>query len=249
MIVAAVLICDRKAYSQDYALRALIEDPVVDRIYLNIETSKPARYDGLIHFMDTCGKPYDVDFWSTTSSWLIPPQFDQDQRRLVPITRARNMAIDYAMFGQADYLLFVDADVVPDKGSIARLVNLRRNLVGGLVPGRGVHSHVHYVFYSRRPPVYEGPLIICDHGTCGFMLISRKVFSQLRFRYGGDPEGLTGDVLSEDPAYCIDWYVRTGERFVIHKQATARHLDDPRHPLTEQETAVETPEAVYRGYP
>lgn len=245
MIVAATLICDRKSYSQDYALRALIEDPLVDRIYLNIETNNEWLYEGTRHFMATSGKPCDIDYWNVRSSWLPKPAYDQDQKRLVPIVRARNMAIDYAMFWNADHLLFVDSDVVIESGSVQKLVDLKNNLAGGYVPGRGAHKDLHYVFGSRRGIQTDGNVITCDHGTCGFMLISREVFSQQRFRYGSDPEGMTFDILSEDPAYCIDWFVKTGERFKIDKRAVARHRDDPYHPLTHDQVANHSPEEVY----
>src|SRR5690606_22466019 len=127
---------------------------------------------------------------------------------------------------KASHLLFLDSDVVPHPGSIKRLLDLDVNLCGGFVPGRGVHSHVHYVFGAKRGIQREGDIITCDHGTCGFMLIKRKAFGVLRFRWGDDWEN-PGVRLSEDPAYCDDWYRMTGERFIIHGLATADHFDDP----------------------
>lgn len=236
-IIGCTLLCDRKAHYQLTALPAITQLGV-DHLYVNIQSE---WMNPLPHYVDVTNwlqdYPHDYDIWGfSNSTWRPKPKYDQHQVRLAPIVTARNMAIDFALSRNATHLLFIDSDVIPHPGGLEKLLSLDKDLCGGYVPGRGAHSHVKYVFGSKRGIADYGESIECDHGTCGYMLISRRAFGMLRFRWGDDPE-VPGQLLSEDPAYCEDWYRISGERFWIHKEATADHVDDPRHPLTEDQVA------------
>lgn len=242
MLTASVIVCDRKRYSLNQCLRALAVSKEIDCVYLNIETGTPDLYaEAILDFeIASEGKPLDVDYWNISkSTWRVPQRYDQHQVRLLPIVTARNMAIDYALVKNATSLLFVDSDVMIDPDNLHHLVGLNKNLRGGFVPGRGAHGHVNYVFGAVRGTNDHGATIECDHGTCGYMLINRVVFTQLRFRWGMDrlhPD----QMLSEDPAFCFDWYDLSGERFWIHKLATAQHIDNAASPLTQEGVAQDT---------
>lgn len=237
-LVACIILADRKAYSQLSAIPALLSSPFVERVYVNIETNNPDLYPALYALAERSGKPIDIDTWWWRSTWRPTPKYDQDQKRLIGIVTARNMCIDYALYHNAQRLLFVDSDVIIEPQGLQFLLEMDKNLSGGYVPGRGAHGSVCYVFGQRRGIHQHGDIIECDHGTCGYMLISQKVFSALRFRYGDDPEGLTG-FLSEDPAYCIDWYKISGERFYIHTKARAAHIDSPSSPLSNESVSID----------
>lgn len=237
MILVATLLCDRKAYSQLYAVPRLFELSYPDiTIYINIQTVALERhFSDLLEFLSGVDRPYHLDIWGWRSTWWEGPRFDQDQRRLVPIVMARNMAIEAAMALGASHLFQVDADVIVPRDSIERLLELDRPIVGGLVPGRGCHSHVHYVSARHR---YIAPnLIEADHGTAGFMLIRRDVFERLRYRHG--PSSVyPGVYLSEDPAYTEDAREKWGFGSMwLRTDLVAEHRDNPDHPLTESETA------------
>ncbi len=141
------------------------------------------------------------------------------------------MAIDYALSQNATHLLFIDSDVIPHPGGVAKLISLDVGLCGGLVPGRGVHRDLRYMFPGKLTIRDHGNLYTCGYGTCGYMLIKREVFERLRFRYGDD-SGTHGELISEDQAYCEDWNRMSGVPFHIHKEATADHIDSPTNPLT-----------------
>lgn len=250
-VVAAILMCERKAHQQLIALPAVAKMHGIDRIYLNVEefslglsafwpmTNWLNKYEA-----EPNSLPVDIDWWTIESSWRKIPEYDQHQVRLAPIVTARNMAIDYALSHQATHLLFIDSDVIPEPDGLEKLLSLDKSLCGGLVPGRGAHSNVKYIF-PGKVGIFDGGnekfpapenAIVCGHGTCGYMLIRRNVFGRLRFRWGDDPE-VPGQMLSEDPAYCEDWFRISDEPFYIHKEATAQHIDDPANPLTEEGAA------------
>jgi hypothetical protein len=240
-IVSATLYCDRKPETKGIALKPLIECKLVNKIYVNIETDGTGP--DWAPMLKWCkeAKPMDFDLWHTTSSWRVKPQYDQDQRRLLSIVRGRNMAIDYAIAESADYLLFVDSDVVIMEEDVETLLNMQTALCGGYVRGRGIHRENFYVFGEVNR---KGPIIYCDHGTCGYMLIHKDVFTIQQFRYGWDKSRM--HFLSEDPAYCQDWYEKSGQRFQINTEVTAFHADNPFEPLTEQGVARDAWESLRR---
>lgn len=236
-IVSATLYCDRRPELKGMAIKPLLESGLIDSVYINIQTDKPDQWKPMMNWAGeykkkSGDKKMASDMWAVTSSWRTPPQYDQDQKRVRDIVCARNMAIDYAIAQAADYLLFVDSDVIIDADDVETLLNMNANLCGGLVNGRGTHRDNHYIFgeVSRN-----GDIIHCTHGTCGYMLIHKSVFEIQNFRYGWDEE--YKNFLSEDPAYCQDWFTRTGELYQINTTARAMHWDDPYKPLKEEDTA------------
>lgn len=236
-VIAATLLTDRKP-AFPVSLEYLVNEPLIDRVYINIQTGFDAsRYQPVLDFMDASKKPYDVDLWRVESTWSSQPQFDQDNARFMPIATGRNMALDWAivqcMMNQStSHLLFVDSDVRPHQGGLQYLLDLEKPLTGGLVPGRGDHSHVKYVFPDNQP---QGTVIKCEHGTSGYLLIARSIFEVQRFRVG--PCRYKREVtLCDDPAYSTDAFdTGLADGWYIDVRATADHVDDPNHPLKLEE--------------
>ena len=157
---------------------------------------------------------FDEWAWRTTlgTEWHPVSKFDQDQARLRQIATARNMCIDYALLTGASHLLFIDADVIPPTDVIPKLMSLGHTLVGGIVPGRGCHKDLKYIFGEEREfSTGSAQVLEVRHGTCGCMMIERRVFDRIRFRYSID-QGL-----SEDPAYAADVLALFGEKMWLHK--------------------------------
>lgn len=228
-LVAATILCDRKADSQLVAVPTVGEMWGVDHYYVNWQFDDPDSYDiparPLYGYKAAHprGQNMTIELWHRSGWKGAAPTFDQDQARLKYIVCARNLAIDFAMDFGAEWLFFVDADVVPEPGGLKLLLESGHKLCGGLVPGRGAHSGARYAFNVERESPSE---IICSHGTCGYMLIHRDIFSVLRFRYGPHIK-YRQVMLSEDPAYCADAKVLgLVEHFVVLKGAAARHVGE-----------------------
>ncbi len=230
MIVAAVMVTDSKLYSLLDCLKAIVANPEVDHVYLNIQSDDIAFYTEAIALVLSYGKHLQWDLWNVYSSWLTKRQFDQDNdARLSPIITARNMALDYAYKMDASHILFVDSDVIIRPDGLKRLLRIDKPLVGGNVPGRGAHSHVRYIYGVRYQ---EGNWYCCEHGTMGYCLIRRDVFEFLRFRQGHHPNG-QGNPLSEDPAFSADAQkLGLADAWWIDYAVIAEHRDDPDNPLT-----------------
>lgn len=232
MILGATLLADRKRYSSERIVSFLIESLEIDSIYINIETKDPSSWNWIEKLLSKSNKSYSVDYWSIQGTGFVSPQYDQDPNRVPRICVARNMAVEYAIYRDVSHLLFIDSDVYPHDGSVQKVIDLHKPIAGGLVPGRGAHSHVNYIFGQSEK---HGNIVKCAHGTCGFMLIERHVFEILRFRTGPHPNE-RGVWLSEDPAYVADAYLMgLADGWWIDLTAKADHLDDPGHPLTLEE--------------
>jgi len=238
MIVVATLLCDRKRNSWlkglESVTRLQFQQPW--QIYVNLEQTgrwDSGVYEPIFDLLNSCTIPYDYDFWSWTSTWWTAPKYDQDQSRLTPIVNARNMALAYARATGASALMFVDADVIVPPHALATLEACGKSIVGGMVPGRGVHRAMRYIFGETN--TWEGRLQICGHGTLGCCLIRREVFDYLSFRWG--PAYPNGTILSEDPAYCNDAKVLLGQNFWMHHDVQCEHWDDPDAPLTDDQVA------------
>jgi hypothetical protein len=249
MICISVLLCDRKHFFQTTNLSRLIEisksrDDVV--LYFNIQSSTNL-FDPLLSILPTLGVKYEYDKWSMDSTWFKSPSYDQDQSRLAPIVIGRNMTIDFALSLNCSHIFFIDSDVIPPINSLDELLKMNKVSCGGLVPGRGIHSHVNYVFAPKRDFVYEADNIICDYGTMGCCLIEQKLFSVLRFRWGADIEDYS-TMLSEDPAYFYDAFNLGFDRFVINTKVICQHLDDPTSPLDEEGVSKDNFIEIYTKY-
>lgn len=236
MILTSTLLCDRKSSSQLVAVKRLANLSYQDyEIYLNIETENLEKnFKALLDFLKTVNVPVHMDVWNCSSTWAKKPQFDQDQARLNPIMTARNMSIQAAQGLQATHLFQVDADVVVPTNSIERLLEINRPLVGGSVPGRGVHSTIWYGKKAVRDLTENLPshLIEMEYCTCGFLLIERQVFDVLKYR-SGPHNKVKSAMLSEDPAYGTDAHdVWEFPWWTVDTTLVAEHLDDPEAPLT-----------------
>ena len=191
--------------------------------------------DILINFEGVPEHKYDVPHfhvWDWAGAGKHARQFDQDQNsRLTPICIARNMCMDYAQQLDADWILFVDSDVMIPEDTKQKLFYdkpITPRLMGGLVPGRGVHSSARYLFGVQAN---YGNWNKCEYATCGFMAIYKDLFWRLRFRWG---KGIGTDaVCSEDPIFGHDARHIFNEWWYVNTSCIAKHYGD----LKEGETA------------
>jgi len=236
-VLVCQIICDRKASSQHSgSIDAIcnIDYPNYE-VYINIQQQHTtfqslALYQPMLEKLNDSGITYNVDSWCYKSTWKPGPTYDQDIERLMPICIARNMALEYASRREdIEKVLFVDADVIIEPDGLKKLMSRKLPFIGGLVPGRGAHKHVSYIFFEEER---KDGLIKCSYGTCGYMLIDRSVFSLLRFRIGQASHTKTPISLSEDPNFCIDAKTFLGIDFYIDETVKAKHWDDPENPFT-----------------
>jgi len=231
-VLIAILHCDRKKHNQMHCLPSVYGQQYSNfQVYHNIETTSKENFLPLMRFATEQPIATHYDFWQCESTWWQKPTFDQDQARLVPICEGRNRAIDCALDTRAEYLLFVDADMVIPPNTITQLMARNKHMVGGYVRGRNDHKSAEYIFGSiNGVKEVEPGLIECDHGNIGFVLLTKKVFEVLRFRRGR--HCTLGHLQSDDPNYCFDWLnIWQGQRFYVDKNVPAHHIDETQIPF------------------
>jgi len=180
------------------------------------------------------------------------------------ITRARNNLVHYFLYNtQCSHLLFIDADIAADPDHILRMVNEEKDIVCGMYPMKMINwnwvkqaveqgaqpGHLssistQYVFDLIENSNSNDSLHEAIHAGTGYMLISRRVFEQLKphsltykvnkefmgdkqteitayFQTGIDP--IESDLLSEDYHFCKEWR-RIGGKIYIAPYAVAKHF-------------------------
>lgn len=234
-VLVCVLHCDRKWHNRMHSVESISNlDYDNYEVYLNIETIPENvsynRWNDLITGFTNNGKTLHYDFWHYESSWHKKPQFDQDQARLVPIVRGRNDSIECALDVGAEYILFVDSDMVIPPNTIKKLMSHNKPMVGGFVKGRNDHKTASYIFGNERGLIdLPNDLVECDHGNIGFVLIKKEVFEILKFRRGRSQR--KGHLQSDDPNYCEDAEILGFGRHVVDKSVKAEHIDETQIPF------------------
>lgn len=244
-VIVATITCDFKAYSLPQLLKSISKLGLVGRDeqdvkvfpvrrYLNIETDDPARYKWLVG--EGWGDWVWIDFWQWSNEWIPTRDHDQAQgARLPRICVARNMAMEFARHHRdCTHLLFIDSDVLVPPDTIPRLMAHNKDIVGGSVPGRGAHASAVYHGSGSHHQLVDG-LLEVDYGTAGFVMLSRRVFTAMAWRWGHTEEG-TGPH-SEDPIFAHDARLHGFGWWYIDRSLAAKHVDRPDEPLTEEGAA------------
>jgi hypothetical protein len=237
VIAVCTLGCDRKAAEGFPSWPMLFELDGDYSLYFNYEGNSSKELLDIWQWPASKQpgiRNYSFDVWSWKTefgtTWRNTPRFDQDQARLASIVTARSMCIEYAMQTGASHLLFIDADIIPPKDIIPKMLEVNRDAVSGLVHGRGVHSSSSYIFgEKRRWNEFGTQLVECEHANIGFTMLSRKLFEAVRFRYGRSiyPDG-RDHVTSDDPAYHLDCFIKFGTWPVVRMDVVGKHVGDLR---------------------
>lgn len=94
------------------------------------------------------------------------------------VTRARNNLVAKCMMNpKVTHIMFVDADVGFDAGSIYKLISHDKDVVGGIYPKKTFEPD--YVFNPVENAERNGDLLEVEDIGTGFLLIKRKVIQEM----------------------------------------------------------------------
>lgn len=133
------------------------------------------------------------------------------QNRLRHITTGQNLVTDYCVSTGASHLLFMAADCCPPPDALPKLLEVKHPFVGGEVPT--------YVFSGPAIAGYPFPCY-WHMPTAAFVLIERKVFNRLRWRWDAEAG------MSDDPAYAFDAKTLLGIDGMIRKDCVGKHFPE-----------------------
>lgn len=222
-VAVCTLVADRRLGEHSQAIPHKLDYPNMV-YYVNAETNLLDTPGEILKLDEQVAEIYPenyyLDLWNVRSEWITFPKGDQDQARLVPICLGRNMCRMFAASQGAEWLLFLDSDVVVPPDSIQKLLEIAydpetgeviHRIVGGVVPGRGVHSNStdlktwiswarqqtaggnilkqlpgYYVYWMQAPQkmALSGKVFdtaVVQHSTMGFVLTHRSVYERLGF--------------------------------------------------------------------
>lgn len=115
------------------------------------------------------------------------------------VANGRNQCVEAALHLKADYLMFIDSDMMFPHTTIDTLLAHRKDIVGGVYPRRGPpFDNLGHTLRDEDRNATSG-LIEMSHMPTGMLLIDMKVFAGLKrpfFRFGIDEEH--GIVRGED---------------------------------------------------
>jgi hypothetical protein len=119
------------------------------------------------------------------------------------VAEARNRCVELAREHAADFLLFLDSDMVFPRDTLRRLLTHDRDIVGATYPKRvAPHAALGAALVDGRVEE-DGVLVEMRHLPTGCLLIRMAVFDRLAgpgFRFATDPR--TGATLGEDYDFC-----------------------------------------------
>jgi hypothetical protein len=183
------------------------------------------------------------------------PVFNREQvtsgNRYTHICTGRNLVAEHARGHNADYVLYLDADMRPPAGAIDRLLEMRHPLVGGNVPtyclsghrvvGRRACDHGHTPRQHDQMRASQLAAAGCaaepypkewdvraHMNTAGFLLAHRNVYSRLTWRWDGQA-GMT-----DDPCYHRDAIDLLGVDTHVRHDLVGSHWPEAIPPLEER---------------
>lgn len=115
------------------------------------------------------------------------------------ITRARNQLVRRFLETDAEYLFFIDSDIMFNGGEVLKLLSHEKDIVCGLYPKKSINwdlvktaalageenlsefaaSYVVNMVDNESMRIDENNLVEIKHGGTGFMCIHRRVFEKL----------------------------------------------------------------------
>jgi hypothetical protein len=118
------------------------------------------------------------------------------------VAEARNNAVELARSFKADFILFLDSDMIFPPTALFRLLLHRKDIVGATYTKRVAPFEILGTQLAEQPTVLSGDLLEMQRIPTGCLLISMGVFDKLakpHFRFDIDANGA---IVGEDYVFC-----------------------------------------------
>ena len=118
------------------------------------------------------------------------------------VAQARNTAVEHARDFKADYLFFLDSDMVFPPTALFRLLLHRKDIVGATYTKRVAPFDILGTKLAEQPAALSGDLLEMQRIPTGCLLIKMAVFDKLSkpfFRFEADANGA---IVGEDYVFC-----------------------------------------------
>jgi hypothetical protein len=118
------------------------------------------------------------------------------------VAQARNNGVEIAKKFRADFLLFLDSDMLFPPTALFRLLLHRKDIVGATYTKRVAPYEVLGTEIAEQPTVTSGDLLEMQRIPTGCLLINMGVFEKLAMPYFRFETDANGAIVGEDYVFC-----------------------------------------------
>lgn len=118
------------------------------------------------------------------------------------VAQARNTGVDRAREAEADFLLFLDSDMVFPPTTLLRLLLRKKDIVGATYTKRVAPFEILGTKLPDQPTLLTGDLLEMQRIPTGCLLINMRVFDKLTKPYFRFDVDALGQIVGEDYVFC-----------------------------------------------
>lgn len=118
------------------------------------------------------------------------------------IAQARNNGVEHARDFKADFMFFLDSDMVFPPTALLRLVLHKKDIVGATYTKRVAPFDILGTKLAEQPAALSGDLLEMQRIPTGCLLINMRVFDKLSKPYFRFETDARGDIVGEDYVFC-----------------------------------------------
>jgi hypothetical protein len=118
------------------------------------------------------------------------------------VAQARNSGVELARKAGADFIFFLDSDMLFPPTALFRLLLHRKDIVGATYTKRVAPFQILGSMLAEQPAVLSGDLLEMQRIPTGCLLINMGVFDKLSKPYFRFETDANGDIVGEDYVFC-----------------------------------------------
>jgi hypothetical protein len=118
------------------------------------------------------------------------------------VAQARNDGVEHARNFKADFIFFLDSDMLFPPTALFRLLLHRKDIVGATYTKRVAPFEILGTQLAEQPAVPSGDLLEMQRIPTGCLLIKMSVFDQLSKPYFRFETNANGAIVGEDYVFC-----------------------------------------------
>lgn len=118
------------------------------------------------------------------------------------VAQARNTGVEHAKDFKADFIFFLDSDMVFPPATLLHLLLHRKDIVGATYTKRVAPFDILGTKLINQPAGLSGDLLEMQRIPTGCLLINMRVFDKLSKPYFRFETNANGDIVGEDYVFC-----------------------------------------------
>lgn len=168
---------------------ATMDSPPLPRVAIAVPSGDMVHADFALAYAQLC-----------MTSAALPLQLITAKSSIV--AQARNNGVEHATNFGADFIFFLDSDMVFPPTALVRLLLHRKDIVGATYTKRVAPFDILGTKLAEQPGVLSGDLLEMQRIPTGCLLINMRVFDKLSKPYFRFDINSAGEIVGEDYVFC-----------------------------------------------